>query len=41
MSKKGRILDLTMTGAKQLKIVNRGVAKVKIEPVAEEVASAN
>ena len=31
MSKKGRVLDLTLTGAKQLKIVNRGVAKVKIE----------
>jgi len=41
MSKKGRILDLTMTGAKQLKIVNKGVAKVKIEPVPQEVASAN
>jgi rare lipoprotein A len=31
MNQKGRILDLTLTGAKQLKIVNRGVAKVKIE----------
>ncbi len=40
MSKKGRVLDLTMTGAKQLKIVNRGVAKVKIEPLsAEETAN--
>jgi rare lipoprotein A (peptidoglycan hydrolase) len=36
MSKKGRVLDLTMTGAKQLKIVNRGVAKVKIEPLSTE-----
>ena len=41
MSKKGRVLDLTLTGAKQLKIVNRGVAKVKIEPISEDVASAN
>ena len=39
MSQKGRILDLTMTGAKQLKIVNRGVAKVKMEAVSEEAAS--
>lgn len=31
MNEKGRVLDLTLTGAKQLKIVNRGVAKVKIE----------
>lgn len=31
MSKKGRVLDLTLTGAKQLKIVDQGVAKVKIE----------
>ena len=36
MSEKGRVLDLTLTGAKQLKIVNRGVAKVKIEPVAQD-----
>jgi rare lipoprotein A (peptidoglycan hydrolase) len=41
MSKKGRILDLTMTGAKQLKIVNKGVAKVKMEAVSEEAAAAN
>ena len=41
MSQKGRILDLTMTGAKQLKIVNRGIAKVKIEPVSKEVAGTN
>jgi rare lipoprotein A len=41
MAKKGRILDLTLTAAKQLKIVNRGVAKVKVEPVSEDVASAN
>lgn len=33
MTKKGRVLDLTLTGAKELKIVGRGVAKVKIEPV--------
>lgn len=39
MAKKGRILDLTLTGAKQLKIVNRGVAKVKVEEVSEDVAS--
>lgn len=39
MSEKGRVLDLTLTGAKQLKIVNRGVAKVKIEPVTENQAS--
>jgi len=36
MSKKGRILDLTLTGAKQLKIVSRGIAKVKIEPISHE-----
>ncbi|MBV9963897.1 MAG: septal ring lytic transglycosylase RlpA family protein [Parafilimonas sp.] len=41
MSQKGRILDLTMTGAKQLKIVNRGIAKVKIEAVSKDVATAN
>jgi rare lipoprotein A (peptidoglycan hydrolase) len=41
MSKKGRVLDLTLTGAKQLKIVNRGVAKVKIEPVSNDVATSN
>lgn len=42
MSKKGRVLDLTLTGAKQLKIVNRGVAKVKIEPLSSSyAASAN
>ena len=40
MSKKGRVLDLTMTGAKQLKIVNSGVAKVKIEQLtAADVAA--
>lgn len=39
MTKKGRILDLTMTAAKQLHIVKRGVAKVKIEPISDEVAS--
>ena len=38
MSEKGRVLDLTLTGAKQLKIVNRGVAKVKIEPVSDNEA---
>ena len=40
MTEKGRVLDLTMTGAKQLKIVNRGVAKVKIEAISEEQAEA-
>jgi rare lipoprotein A len=38
MSKKGRVLDLTLTGAKQLKIVNKGVAKVKVEAI-PDVAS--
>jgi rare lipoprotein A (peptidoglycan hydrolase) len=41
MSQKGRILDLTMTAAKQLKIVSRGVAKVKIEPVSKDVVTAS
>jgi len=41
MAQKGRILDLTMTGAKELKIVDRGIAKVKIEPVSKDVAAAN
>jgi rare lipoprotein A (peptidoglycan hydrolase) len=41
MSKQGRVLDLTLTGAKQLKIVNRGIAKVKIEAVSKDVAAAN
>jgi len=39
MAQKGRILDLTLTGAQKLKIVNRGVAKVKIEAVSSDVAS--
>lgn len=39
MTKKGRILDLTMTAAKQLHIVNRGVAKVKIETLSNDVAA--
>ncbi len=39
MTKKGRILDLTMTAAKQLHIVGRGIAKVQIEPVSNDVAS--
>lgn len=39
MTKKGRILDLTMSAAKQLHIVKRGIAKVKIEPISDEVAS--
>ncbi len=39
MTKKGRVLDLTMTAAKQLHIVGRGVAKVEIEPVSNDVAS--
>ena len=38
MTKRGRILDLTMTAAKQLRIVNRGVAKVKIETLSDDVA---
>ena len=41
MSKKGRIVDLTLTAAKQLKIVNRGIAKVKIEPVSKGDIAAN
>ncbi len=41
MSQKGRILDLTMTGAKQLKIVDRGIAKVKIEAVSKDVVASN
>lgn len=39
MTKKGRVLDLTMAAAKQLRIVNRGVAKVQIEPISNDVAS--
>jgi rare lipoprotein A (peptidoglycan hydrolase) len=39
MTKKGRILDLTMTAAKQLHIVNRGIAKVKIETLSDDVAA--
>lgn len=39
MTKKGRILDLTMTAAKQLHIVNKGVAKVKIESLSGDVAA--
>jgi rare lipoprotein A len=35
MTKKGRVLDLSMAAAKQLHIVKRGVAKVKIEPLAD------
>lgn len=38
MTKKGRILDLSMTAAKQLHIVNRGIAKVTIENVSTDVA---
>jgi rare lipoprotein A (peptidoglycan hydrolase) len=41
MSEKGRVLDLTLTGAKQLKIVNRGVAKVKIEAIRAEATASN
>jgi rare lipoprotein A len=41
MTKKGRVLDLTLTGAKELKIVNRGIAKVKIEPLSSDEASAS
>ena len=39
MTRKGRILDLTITAAKQLHIVGRGIAKVQIEPVSNDVAS--
>ena len=41
MNNKGRVLDLTLTGAKQLKIVSRGVAKVKIEQVAANETALN
>jgi rare lipoprotein A len=41
MTQKGRVLDLTLTGAKELKIVNKGVAKVKIEPVSSSQANAS
>lgn len=41
MNDKGRVLDLTMTGAKQLKIVNKGVAKVKIEQIPDNETTAN
>lgn len=40
MNDKGRVLDLTLTGAKQLKIVGRGVAKVKIEQVPDSETAA-
>ena len=40
MSKKGRILDLTITGAKQLQIINKGVAKVKIEALSKSDVAA-
>jgi len=40
MNDKGRVLDLTLTGAKQLKIVSRGVAKVKIEQLPENETAA-
>lgn len=39
MTKKGRILDLTLTGAKKLHIINKGIAKVKIEPISDDVAA--
>jgi rare lipoprotein A len=39
MTKKGRVLDLTMTAAKQLHIVNKGIAKVKIETLSGDVAA--
>ena len=38
MSKKGRVLDLTFTGAKQLQILSRGVAKVKVEAIQDVAA---
>ena len=41
MSEKGRVLDLTMAGAKELKIVNRGVARVKVEAIPAETAASN
>ena len=41
MSKKGRIVDLTYTAAKQLQIVTRGVAKVKVEPISPDLADEN
>jgi rare lipoprotein A len=40
MTKKGRVLDLSMAAAKQLHIVKRGVAKVKIEPLADNDVAA-
>ena len=40
MTKEGRVLDLTMAAAKQLHIVKRGVAKVKIEPLADNDVAA-
>ena len=41
MSKKGRVVDLTYTGAKQLQIITRGVAKVKVEPITRTTAAEN
>jgi rare lipoprotein A len=38
MSQKGRVVDLTYTGAKQLQIITRGVVKVKVEPISADVA---
>lgn len=41
MAKKGRIVDLTYTGAKQLHMIDAGVVKVKVEPISkDDVASA-
>ena len=39
MSKKGRVVDLTMSAAKQLQIVNRGIAKVKVEAIKDVAAN--
>lgn len=39
MTKKGRVLDLSMAAAKRLHIVQRGIAKVKIEPLTNDVAA--
>lgn len=41
MAKKGRVVDLTYTGAKQLHMVDAGIVKVTVEPISkDDVASA-
>lgn len=40
MAKKGRVVDLTMTGAKTLDFVNAGLAKVKVEEIKMKTADA-